>query len=153
MEITGEQNNTQFNTNITTQWIPYWNGMLHLIGDVNKDHMIERTYDWDRVEKDCRTYAQNYLKDPDYCDRCAFSEIPPFLASKMESFSLFHDCKEIAGDNDILYTYCHRRQRMWRTIVFSMSAIVMLALLIWFVFFLRIWPVAAAGVVVVVKTT
>jgi hypothetical protein len=39
---------------------------------------------------------------------------------------------------------------MWRAGVFSIGAIMMLALLIWFVFYLRIWPVAAA--VVVAKT-
>lgn len=147
MEIVGESsNNTQFNTDIITEWIPYWNGLLHLIGDVNPDtHMIERTYDWDRVQRDCRTYAQNYLNDPTYCDRCAFSMIPSFLAARMQAarrsgFHFWQDCKQMAEDNDILYAYCRSRQKRWRLVLLFVLSAVGLVVVIWFVFYLRIWP-------------
>lgn len=99
---------TTFNTNIEKQFIPYWNGMLHLVGRVDDDILIKR-YDWDNILRECKTFERSYMNTKDYCESCPFGQMPDYLRERAKGW----DCKELAQDNDIIYTYCvERRRRM-----------------------------------------
>jgi len=143
MEIVGARTeNTGFNANIRHQWIPYWNGLLHLAANINKNNMIERNYDWEEINRRCKEYSDDYLDDPTFCEDCAFSEIPGYLKNKMtearrSGFGIWSNCKTIAGDNDIIYVYCNQRQWFWRKLLIWIFAVIVFVILVWLVFVVR----------------
>lgn len=103
---------TVFNTDIAKQFVPYWNGLLHVVArvDPDTDGILIRRYDWDAMREECQQFQSDYLQSQDFCDHCAFSQIPAWLENQMAGSTWIWDCKTIAQDNDILYTYCVQKQ-------------------------------------------
>lgn len=137
------KNDTRFNVNITKQWIPYWNGLLHVIGTL-EDGVIVRRYDWDRVIADCEAFEAAYMNTSGFCESCVFSQIPPFLQSRLAQKPASMDCKTFAQDNDIVYHYCIEQTEKY-THSISILAIVcavvaglcVLALIVYLILFRR----------------
>lgn len=88
---------------------------MHLIG-VIKNNVITMRYDWYNIINECEIFEKNYLNTTGFCESCVFYEMPSYLKDVMkqaENVGLT-DCKEIAKDNDIIYTYCRERKRTKR---------------------------------------
>lgn len=130
---------TQFNTDIKRQFVPYWNGLLHLVGNVENGVIIRR-YDWDNVIKECEEYEKNYLNTENFCESCLFYDIPSSverIISDAHSRGIT-DCKIIAQDNDIVFTYCQALQSKQNRPFYWISALVLLVIVtVAAVFFIR----------------
>lgn len=96
-----------FNVDLGNQFVPFWNGLIHLVGKVENGTVIRRT-DWKNVIQECKEFEKNYLNSNGFCESCTFFGMPDFLEKKMEEAKAFglSDCKQIAKDNDYLYLYC-----------------------------------------------
>lgn len=118
----GKIHATVFNVDLNKQFVPFWNGLIHLIGVIHND-VITMRYDWYDIIHECENFEKNYLNTSGFCESCVFYEMPSYLKEVMNQAKAtgLSDCKEIAKDNDIIYTYCRQRQResrfLW-TIVF-----------------------------------
>lgn len=106
---------TVFNVGLDKQFVPFWNGLIHLIGKIQND-VITMRYDWYNIIRECEIFEKNYLNTSGFCESCIFYEMPSYLKGVMaqaEAAGLY-DCKEIAKDNDIIYTFCRERQQTRR---------------------------------------
>ena len=101
-----------FNVGLNKQFVPFWNGLMHLIGVVKND-VITMRYDWHNIIKECEQFEGKYLNTSGFCESCVFYEMPSYLEGVMRDAERrgATDCKEIARDNDIVYTFCRERQR------------------------------------------
>jgi hypothetical protein len=99
---------TTFNTDIEKQFIPYWNGLLHLVARVDNENIVRR-YDWDRIVRDCEDFEKRYMNTSGFCESCAFYTIPSYLDTKISPWR-FHNCKRLAQDNDVLFLDCKEKQ-------------------------------------------
>lgn len=123
-----------FNTGLNKQFVPFWNGLMHLIG-VIKDDVITMRYDWDNIIQECEEFEKNYLNTQGFCESCVFYEMPSYLDGVMRDADArgATDCKEIAKDNDIIYSYCveRRRTRWWLRAVMVVLLLVAVGLIAW----------------------
>lgn len=120
----GTNRETAFNVGLDKQFIPFWNGLMHLIG-VIKNHVITMRYDWYNIISECETFEKEYLNTSGFCESCVFYQMPSYLNEVLDKAAQdgLTDCKEIAKDNDIIYTFCieRKRTRRWlRFIIFIM---------------------------------
>ena len=101
-----------FNVGLDKQFVPFWNGLIHLIGVVKND-VITMRYDWNQIIKECEQFEKEYLNTSGFCESCVFYKMPSYLKGVMRDADAagLSDCKVIAKDNDIIYTYCMERQR------------------------------------------
>lgn len=138
MEVTGgkgKNHETTFNVGLNQQFVPFWNGLMHLIGVIKND-VITMRYDWYDVIKECETFEKNYLNTSGFCESCVFYEMPSYLNDVLKKAQMegITDCKEIAKDNDIIYTFCMERQRtkrsLWLLIVFLL--LIIIGFILWF---------------------
>lgn len=140
---------TEFNKEISKQFVPYWNGLLHLVANV-EDGVIVRRYDWNNVIHDCEKFEQEYLNTENFCESCLFYNIPSDVEEIVTKANLqgIYDCKQIAQDNDIVYTYCIQRKKKSRTNILVVALIVSLIVLggvfVYFRFYKRVAPVVLA---------
>lgn len=106
---------TMFNLELEKQFVPFWNGLIHLIGVIKND-VITMRYDWYNIIRECETFEKDYLDTKGFCQTCVFYEMPSYLKGIMSQAGSagLSDCKEIAKDNDIIYTYCRERQQTRR---------------------------------------
>lgn len=111
----GEAHATVFNVGIDKQFVPFWNGLMHLIG-VIENHVITMRYDWYNIISECEEFESKYLNTKGFCESCVFYEMPSYLKQVMRKADEdgVSDCKLIAKDNDIIYTYCMERQQTKR---------------------------------------
>lgn len=118
----GESHQTVFNVGLNQQFVPFWNGLMHLIGVIKND-VITMRYDWYDIISECEQFEKNYLNTSGFCESCVFYEMPAYLKGVMAEADAagLYDCKQIAKDNDIIYTFCRERKRTrrkLRTILF-----------------------------------
>lgn len=125
-----------FNTGLNQQFVPFWNGLMHLIG-VIKDDVITMRYDWHKIIKECEQFERDYLNTRGFCESCVFYEMPSFLNGVMRDAEKrgLSDCKEIARDNDIIFSFCRERQRTRRRL--RAVALVLVLILLGLVWWLR----------------
>jgi len=128
----GKQFETTFNVGLNKQFVPFWNGLIHLIGVIKND-VITMRYDWYDIINECESFEKNYLNTSGFCETCTFYEMPSFLKGVMAQADAagITDCKEIAKDNDIIYTFCAERQqtrRRLRLIIFVLLLMILLFL-------------------------
>jgi len=111
----GKVAETVFNIGLDKQFVPFWNGLIHLIGVIKND-VITMRYDWYNIIRECETFEKDYLNTTGFCESCVFYEMPSYLKEVMTQADAagLSDCKEIAKDNDIIYTYCRERQQTRR---------------------------------------
>ena len=111
----GKIHETTFNVGLDKQFVPFWNGLMHLIGTI-KNHVITMRYDWYNIIKECEDFEKNYLNTSGFCESCVFYEMPSYLKGVMAQADAagLTDCKEIAKDHDIIYTFCRERQQTRR---------------------------------------
>lgn len=115
MEVSGGKGKTHetvFNIGLNKQFVPFWNGLMHLIGTIKND-VITMRYDWYNIIAECETFEKEYLNTSGFCESCVFYEMPDFLNKTLQNAESqgITDCKVIAQDNDIIYTFCRERQR------------------------------------------
>lgn len=143
MEIVNIKNiksETKFNVDISRQWIPYWNGLLHLIGDVEEGVVIRR-YDWDKMVEECNDFQTKYLNTGDFCNQCLFATIPEYLRQRMAQKPPDMSCKAFAQDNDILYIYCRdqlestRSLEIWAIVLICTAIILVLGMMCYYFLF------------------
>jgi hypothetical protein len=137
------KNDTRFNVDIPKQWIPYWNGLLHVIGNVENGVIIRR-YDWDKIIQDCEQFEAKYMNTNGFCESCIFYDMPAFLQERLRQKPPGMDCKMFAQDNDILFHYCMEKTQktahVLRPITFAVYIIITLliiGLLIYIILFQR----------------
>lgn len=120
---------TEFNKDISRQFVPYWNGLLHLVADLENGVLVRR-YDWDNIIRECEQYEHDYLNTENFCEACIFYDIPRKLESTLQRAHEqgIYDCKQIAQDNDIVYTYCIEKQQQKR--LFVMWIVLMIGLIV-----------------------
>lgn len=108
----GASHETIFNVGLDKQFVPFWNGLMHLIGVIKND-VITMRYDWYNIINECEQFETNYLNTSGFCESCIFYEMPSYLKGVMAEADAagLHDCKQIAKDNDIIYTFCRERKR------------------------------------------
>lgn len=129
----GKTHETVFNVGLNKQFVPFWNGLMHLIGTIKND-VITMRYDWYNIIHECETFEKNYLNTNGFCESCVFYEMPSFLKETLQTADSqgITDCKVIAQDNDIIYTFCRERQRTRRRmrllILFLLFVIILLGL-------------------------
>lgn len=106
---------TVFNVGLDKQFVPFWNGLIHLIGKI-QNNVITMRYDWYNIIRECEIFEKNYLNISGFCEKCVFYEMPSYLKGVMDQAEAdgLYDCKEIAKDNDIIYTFCRERQQTKR---------------------------------------
>jgi hypothetical protein len=130
----GKAHETVFNVGLNKQFVPFWNGLMHLIGVIQND-VITMRYDWHNIIHECEDFEKNYLNTNGFCESCVFYEMPSYLDLVMENAQKAGatDCKEIAKDNDIVYTFCAERQRTrWRLrLVIGVLLLLVAAFLFW----------------------
>ena len=129
-------NITQFNQDISTQFVPYWNGLLHVVGNI-EDGVILRRYDWEGIMADCESFESTYLNTSGFCEQCPFSQIPNYVESVIATAASNNitDCKQIAQDNDVIYLYCLQKQRARSSrIILILSIIAALCIFIFIMF-------------------
>jgi len=119
-------NITQFNQDISSQFVPYWNGLLHVVGNI-ENGVILRRYDWNGIIADCESFESTYLNTSGFCEQCPFSQIPNYVEGVIAAAASNNitDCKQIAQDNDIIYLYCIQKQRArssWIILILSIIA-------------------------------
>jgi len=115
---------TAFNVDLEKQFVPYWNGLLHLVARV-EDRNLVRRYDWDRVIRDCEAFESNYVNTENFCESCPFLQIPSFVREKTRGV---WDCKKVAQDNDVVYIYWAERKRKILIVIISLCTCVAVAL-------------------------
>lgn len=140
----GKIHETVFNAGLDKQFVPFWNGLMHLIGVIKND-VITMRYDWYNIIKECEEFEKNYLNTSGFCESCVFYEMPSYLKTVMTQADAagLSDCKEIAKDNDIIYTYCRERQQTRRKLRLIILLLLLLLLLLVFgskikMFFVRV---------------
>ena len=140
----GKIHETVFNVGLDKQFVPFWNGLIHLIGVIKND-VITMRYDWYNVIKECEDFEKNYLNTSGFCESCVFYEMPSYLKAVMTQADVagLSDCKEIAKDNDIIYTYCRERQQTRRKLRLIILLLLLLLVLLVFgskikIFFVRV---------------
>ena len=132
-------NITQFNQDISTQFVPYWNGLLHVVGNI-EDGVILRRYDWEGIMADCESFESTYLNTSGFCEQCPFSQIPNYVEGVIAAAASNNitDCKQIAQDNDVIYLYCLQKQRAgssWIILILSIIAALVIIIVIIFFYF------------------
>lgn len=130
MEVTNTKkrvDKTQFNVDISKQFVPYWNGLLHLVGNV-KNGVIIRRYDWDDVIQECEKFEKDYMVTENFCETCGFYDIPLSVDRIIRDANSrgVYDCKMIAEDNDIVYTVCIKRYRARRNLIIGLVILFLL---------------------------
>lgn len=127
----GKQHETVFNIGLNKQFVPFWNGLMHLIGVIKND-VITMRYDWYNIIRECETFEKEYLNTNGFCESCVFYEMPSFLNETLKNAQTqgFTDCKLIAKDNDIIYTFCIERQRTRRRLRFLIFCLLFILVLI-----------------------
>lgn len=140
----GKIHETVFNVGLDKQFVPFWNGLMHLIGVIKND-VITMRYDWYNIIKECEEFETNYLNTSGFCESCVFYEMPSYLKGVMAQAEAagLRDCKEIAKDNDIIYTYCRERQQTRQKLRLIILFLLLLIVLLIFgseikVFFVRL---------------
>lgn len=125
----GKEQATEFNVGLNKQFVPFWNGLIHLIGVIEND-VITMRYDWYNIIKECETFEKEYLNTTGFCESCVFYEMPSYLKEVMQKAQEdgITDCKEIAKDNDIIYTFCVERKRTRRRLWLVMGVLVALSI-------------------------
>lgn len=130
----GEAHATVFNVGLAKQFVPFWNGLMHLIGSI-ENHVITMRYDWYNIIRECEEFESKYLNTSGFCESCVFYEMPSYLNEVMRQAESEGqtDCKLIAKDNDIIYTYCSERQRTRRRLRWTAFALVLIiiVLIVW----------------------
>ncbi len=129
----GKIHETVFNVGLDKQFVPFWNGLIHLIGVIKND-VITMRYDWYNVIKECEEFEKDYLNTTGFCESCVFYEMPSYLKGVMDQADAagLSDCKQIAKDNDIIYTYCRERQHTRRRLRLILLFLLLLILLLMF---------------------
>lgn len=129
----GKIHETVFNVGLDKQFVPFWNGLIHLIGVIKND-VITMRYDWYNVIKECEEFEKDYLNTTGFCESCVFYEMPSYLKGVMDQADAagLSDCKQIAKDNDIIYTYCRERQQTRRRLRLILLFLLLLILLLMF---------------------
>jgi hypothetical protein len=129
----GKIHETVFNVGLDKQFVPFWNGLIHLIGVIKND-VITMRYDWYNVIKECEEFEKDYLNTTGFCETCVFYEMPSYLKGVMDQADAagLSDCKQIAKDNDIIYTYCRERQQTRRRLRLILLFLFLLILLLVF---------------------
>lgn len=128
----GDKQQTTFNVGLNKQFVPFWNGLMHLIGVIKNDVITVR-YDWYNIINECELFEKNYLNTSGFCESCIFYEMPSFLKETLKNYESqgITDCKVIAQDNDIIYTFCRERQRTRRKLrLFILFLVIVILLLI-----------------------
>lgn len=99
-----------FNVDLGKQFVPFWNGLIHLVGRVENGTIIRR-YDWTDIIQECENFEKNYMNSTSFCESCTFYGMPSYLEKKMEEAKQagITDCKTIAKDNDFLFLYCQEK--------------------------------------------
>lgn len=140
----GKIHETVFNVGLDKQFVPFWNGLIHLIGVIKND-VITMRYDWYNIIKECEEFEKDYLNTSGFCESCVFYEMPSYLKGVMDQAEAagLSNCKEIAKDNDIIYTYCRERQQTRRKLRLIILFLLLLIVLLIFgskikVFFVKI---------------
>jgi hypothetical protein len=140
----GKIHETVFNVGLDKQFVPFWNGLIHLIGVIKND-VITMRYDWYNIIKECEEFEKDYLNTSGFCESCVFYEMPSYLKGVMAQADAagLSNCKEIAKDNDIIYTYCRERQQTRRKLRLIILFLLLLIVLLIFgskikVFFVKI---------------
>lgn len=123
---------TTFNVDLDKQFIPFWNGLMHLIGVIKND-VITMRYDWDNIIEECEDFEKSYMTTDGFCESCVFYQMPAFLHQVMKDARSqgISDCKVIARDNDIIYTFCRQQQRTrgrLRLLIVLLAILVLLVL-------------------------
>lgn len=137
MEVTGGKGKpieTTFNVGLNKQFVPFWNGLIHLIGVIKND-VITMRYDWYNINNECETFEKEYLNTNGFCESCVFYEMPSYLTGVLADAHAkgITDCKQIAKDNDIIYTFCRQRQRETRRLRLLIVLLVLaIGAIIWF---------------------
>lgn len=121
---------TTFNVGLNKQFVPFWNGLMHLIGVIKND-VITMRYDWYNIIHECEVFEKEYLNTHGFCESCVFYEMPSFLKQVMRDADAkgMTDCKQIAQDHDIIYTFCIERQqtkRRLRLLIFFLFLMIMI---------------------------
>jgi len=142
MEITNDKisvRNTKFNENINKQFVPYWNGLLHLVGKIENGVLIRR-YDWENIIKDCENFEKDYLNTLDFCENCMFSELPSYLDNVIQTANQagVYDCKQIAQDNDIIFSYCDQIQKTKKKLTIFIGVLVATVIILVVVFYFKL---------------
>lgn len=129
----GKIHETVFNVGLDKQFVPFWNGLIHLIGVIKND-VITMRYDWYNIIKECEEFEKDYLNTSGFCESCIFYEMPSYLKGVMAQADAagLSDCKEIAKDNDIIYTFCRERQQERRKLRLILLLLLLLLLLLVF---------------------
>lgn len=129
----GKIHETVFNVGLDKQFVPFWNGLIHLIGVIKND-VITMRYDWYNIIKECEEFEKDYLNTSGFCESCVFYEMPSYLKGVMAQADAagLSDCKEIAKDNDIIYTFCRERQQERRKLRLILLLLLLLLLLLVF---------------------
>lgn len=131
----GANRETAFNVGLDKQFIPFWNGLMHLIG-VIKNHVITMRYDWYNIISECETFEKEYLNTSGFCESCVFYQMPSYLNEVLDKAKQdgLTDCKEIAKDNDIIYTFCieRKRTRRWLWVFIFIMLLFVVFFLIWY---------------------
>lgn len=127
---------TTFNVGLNKQFVPFWNGLIHLIGVIKND-VITMRYDWYNIIRECETFEKEYLNTTGFCESCVFYEMPSFLKQVMRDADAkgLTDCKQIAQDHDIIYTFCiERQQTRTRLRIFVLVLLSMIGFIAWLIY-------------------
>lgn len=127
----GKNHNTVFNVGLDKQFVPFWNGLIHLIGVIQND-VITMRHDWYDIIDECENFEKNYLNTSGFCESCVFYEMPSYLKGVMAQADAagLTDCKEIAKDNDIIYSFCRERQQTRRKLRWIILLLFLLIILL-----------------------
>jgi len=125
---------TIFNKDLDKQWIPFWNGMIHLVGEV-QDGVITRRHDWEQIMVECQQFEHDFLTNNSYCESLPIGSISSYLEDRTMAVGLGSDCKFIAQDFDLLYFYCQRKKfRLWTMVVVFLVMLILVVgvvVLVW----------------------
>ena len=129
-----------FNQDLGKQFVPFWNGLIHLVGRVEQGTILRR-FDWNNIIQECENFERDYLNTSNFCESCLFSQIPSFLETSLEEADKvgIQDCKKMAQDNDLIYLYCIEKKfgkkKVW--LVFWIVFFVLICIIVGFIIFQR----------------
>ena len=97
-----------FNQDLGKQFVPFWNGLIHLVGKVENGTILRRT-GWNNIIRECEQFESDYLNSTGFCESCTFYNMPSFLQQTLDANPDL-DCKTLAQDNDYLFLYCMEKK-------------------------------------------
>lgn len=131
----------KFNKDLGKQFVPFWNGLIHLVGNIEKGTIIRRS-DWSNIIQECEQFEKDFLNTSAFCESCTFYGMPSFLESrwKQAKEAGINDCKKMAQDNDFLYLYCMEKEKgknpsnkklLWLLLLLLIIPIIIIIILYW----------------------